>query len=112
MKTFRTRSKTEIDPLLALLRDPDVGEEAGPEDLLDGLVDEPRREDVAGLDGDEVEESRFARLPVDPDDDAADDDGLLGREGLPAGDRKGQGESQDRPGPSGPAPRPRSACGT
>ena len=81
MKTFRTRSKKRSIRSSALPRDPDVGEEPGAEDLLDGLIDEPRREGVARPDGDEVEESRFARPPVDPDDDAVDDRGLLGREG-------------------------------
>ena len=95
----------ELDPLFALLRDPDVGEEAGAEDLLDGLVDEPRREGVARPDGDEVEEPGFARTAVDPDDDAVDDRALLGREGPRAGHGQDDGEGQDRRGPTGPPPR-------
>ncbi len=93
--------EVELEPLLALLRDPDVGEEAGTEDLLDGLVDEPRREGVARAERDEVEEPRFARTAVDPDGDAVDDRGLLSGEGPRAGPGQDDGEGQDGGGASG-----------
>ena len=87
----------EGDPPLPLPRDPDVGEEPGAEDLLDRLVDEPRRKGVARPERDEVEQSGFPGTPVDPDDDAVDDRGLLGPEGPRAGPRQDDGEGEDRP---------------
>ena len=104
----------EGDPVAALPRHPDVGEQARGEDLLDGLVDEPGREGVARPDGDEVEETRIPGLAVDLDDDAFDDRraALLGREDPRPREGQKKGEDRGNPGPAGLPERTRSACGT
>ncbi len=67
---------------------------------------------IARPERDKVEQSRFPRSPIDTDDDAVDDLGVLGRMGQRTGPGQDDGEGEEPPRSAGPATGSRSACGT
>jgi hypothetical protein len=111
------QGEDEVDAVLPGLQHTDVGEQAGGEDLFDGLVDETWRVKITGFDGDEVEEARLSRSAVHLDGNPGDDGGrvLPDLDGARPGHREEQDEGRQnaRPPDAEAAARgPRSVSGT